>query len=275
MRAHPSIPTGPELRLVPGTLGAERADAARRSPSISPGAAAALARDLVERHGALDGPALLERVIGDVFRGRIALVSSFGTESAVLLDMVAAVDRATPVLFLDTGMLFPETLRYRDLLVERLGLTDVRSLRPDDAALRRDDPDAQLWWFDPDRCCGLRKVAPLGHALAGFDAWITGRKQFQGGEREALPAIEAGPDGRIKVNPLARWTRADLEARFVARGLPPHPLEAEGYRSLGCGPCTTRSAPGEDPRAGRWRGRAKAECGIHLPPPAALPDAAD
>jgi phosphoadenosine phosphosulfate reductase len=219
--------------------------------------------ELVERYGGLSGEALLRPLIEREFRGRIALVSSFGTEAAVLLDLVATIDRSVPVIFLDTEKLFGETLRYRDALVARLGLTDVRSVKPDPVEVARIDPDGMLFQRDPDACCALRKVAPLAAALDGFGVWISGRKRFQGGLRGALPTIEAA-DGRIKINPLASWSRQDIEAAFAARGLPPHPLEADGFRSVGCMPCTERAAPDADPRAGRWAGGAKTECGIHL-----------
>jgi phosphoadenosine phosphosulfate reductase len=222
---------------------------------------------LNQRYGALPAPALLETMVRHVFTGRIALVSSFGTESAVLLHLVAQVDRSTPVLFLDTGKLFEQTLRYKDELVNRLGLTGIQVLRPEPAALQEDDRDGTLWNYAPDHCCHLRKVLPLAAGLRGFDAWITGRKRFQGGARQALPAIEADADGRIKINPLADWTPADIAAYFRTHDLPRHRLEADGYRSIGCLPCTDRVADGEDPRAGRWRHAAKTECGIHSPVP--------
>jgi phosphoadenosine phosphosulfate reductase len=220
---------------------------------------------LQRRYGALDGLDLLRPMIEDVFCGRIALVSSFGTESAVLLDLVAQVDPATPVLVLDTGQLFEETREYWQELEAKLGLTDLRVLEPEPRRLAAEDPDKQLWYFDPDRCCALRKVAPLARGLAPFSTWITGRKRFQGGQRGELPTVELDTDGRVKINPLARWTRQRIEAQFAASGLPRHPLAAEGYRSIGCAPCTDRTAPGEDPRAGRWRHRPKTECGIHAP----------
>ncbi|HYE52573.1 MAG TPA: phosphoadenylyl-sulfate reductase [Azospirillaceae bacterium] len=206
---------------------------------------------------------VLESAI-EAFGDRLALVSSFGAESAVLLDMVAAIDPATPVIFLNTGKLFGETLRYRTRLVERLGLTDVREVKPDPADLQRTDPDGVVWAGNPDACCHVRKTLPLERALAGFGAWITGRKRFQGATRAGLPVLEAA-DGRVKVNPLAGWSRDRLLAYLDARDLPRHPLEADGYLSIGCMPCTDRVAPGEDVRAGRWRGSEKTECGIHLP----------
>ncbi|MBV9653453.1 MAG: phosphoadenylyl-sulfate reductase [Acetobacteraceae bacterium] len=206
---------------------------------------------------------LLDTMINRVFSGKIAVVSSFGIESAPLLHMVAQVDRTVPVIFLDTGKLFPETLRYRDTLVERLGLTRVRAVPPNEATLAAVDSDGTLWRSDPSLCCWARKVEPLDEALAGFEAWITGRKRFQGGKRSDLALVESGDDGRTKVNPLAFWNEADLAAYFAAHDLPRHPLEARGYRSIGCAVCTRPTKPGENPRAGRWSGTDKTECGIH------------
>ncbi|MBX6324255.1 MAG: phosphoadenylyl-sulfate reductase [Rhodospirillaceae bacterium] len=220
-------------------------------------------RRLTRRYGGLETRALLSALIRDEFPGRIALVSSFGTEAAVLLHLVATVAPRTPVIFLDTGKLFGETLRYRDALVARLGLTDVRSVRPDERDLAAGDPEGVLWSEDPDRCCFLRKVLPLRRALAGFDAWINGRKAYHGGLRTGLPLIEAA-DGRVKVNPLAGWSRAEIGAHFARHGLPHHPLEADGFTSIGCLPCSSRAQPREGLRAGRWRGLGKTECGIHL-----------
>ncbi|MGA9866663.1 MAG: phosphoadenylyl-sulfate reductase [Acetobacteraceae bacterium] len=197
------------------------------------------------------------------FQGRIALVSSFGVESAVLLHMVAEIDRTIPVIFLDTGKLFAETLRYRETLVDWLGLRDLRTARPGPDRLAEVDPRGDLWRHDPDGCCWQRKVEPLDAALAGFDAWITGRKRFQGGARGALDAIEQEPGERVKVNPLVEWDEADIAAYFARFDLPAHPLAAAGFRSIGCLPCTRAIGPGEAPRAGRWAGLAKTECGIH------------
>lgn len=197
------------------------------------------------------------------FPGRIAAVSSFGTESAVLLHMIAQVDAATPILFLDTGHLFEETLAYRDALAAQLGLTNVQTFTPDPVALAARDPEKALWAEDPDACCALRKVEPLARALAPYAAWINGRKRYQATTRTAIPMVEQ--DGaRVKFNPLAAMGRDDLLAYMDAHGLPRHPLEKHGFASIGCMPCTTRVKPGEDPRAGRWRGKAKTECGIHF-----------
>jgi phosphoadenosine phosphosulfate reductase len=211
---------------------------------------------------ALEGKDLMCVAIREIFARRVAVVSSFGTESAVLLAMAAEIDRDVPVLFLDTGRHFPETIAYRDQLVDRLGLRNVTTLRPDAAEVRREDPAGGLAAADPDACCAMRKVAPLALGLHAFDAWISGRKRYQSGNRAALPLIEQ-VDGKVKLNPLARWSAADVAAAHVRRGLPAHPLAAYGFRSIGCAPCTRAVAEDEDVRAGRWSGTGKTECGIH------------
>ena len=205
---------------------------------------------------------VIETALKTVGREQLALVSSFGTESAALLKVMADVDPAIPVIFLDTGWLFEETLAYRDTLIAVLGLRDVRSVKPLDEALSRQDPDRELWFSDPDACCRIRKVEPLARALKPFAAWINGRKRFQGGARAEIPVVEE--DGaRLKFNPFANVAREEIEAIFKLSKLPPHPLVASGYLSVGCMPCSSRAAPDEDARAGRWRGRPKTECGIH------------
>ena len=221
---------------------------------------AALRRRAVE----LGTEGFLAEAIGSRYAGRIAVVSSFGIEAAVLLHLVAAIDRAIPVMFIDTGKLFAETLSYRDALVARLGLVDVRSIVPTAAALRERDSAGDLWRRDTDACCNLRKVEPLSDALGGFAAWISGRKRFHGADREAVPLVEIADD-RVKLNPLADWPAERVRDYAARHRLPPHPLLAQGYTSVGCTHCTTLTLPGEDPRAGRWRGTAKTECGIHRP----------
>lgn len=208
--------------------------------------------------------AVLEHALADHDTGRVAMVSSFGAESVVLLHMVALIDRSTPVLFLDTEMLFAETLAYQRDVADHLNLGDLRVIRASRTKIAAHDPEGRLHRDDPDACCNLRKTEPLSHALAPFDAWITGRKRFQSGSRAALAFFEAEGDARIKINPLAHWTREDVADYMVNNRLPRHPLVAKGYASIGCAPCTTPVAPGEDPRAGRWRGAAKEECGIHF-----------
>lgn len=194
---------------------------------------------------------------------RLALVSSFGAESVVLLHMVSELKPDMPVLFLDTGMLFGQTLDYRKQLAARLHLTDVRDLRPSYQDLATHDPEAKLWQTDTDACCEVRKVIPLDKALAGFGAWITGRKRFHGGARLSLPVVEAS-GGQLKFNPLANWSKADLDAYMAEHDLPAHPLVAQGFPSIGCWPCTKPVEEGGDVRAGRWAGSQKTECGIHV-----------
>lgn len=224
-----------------------------------------LERRLAGRYGNLGGVDLLRAMIKEEFRGRIAVTSSFGIEAAVLLDMVAEVDPSTPVIFLDTGMLFKETLAYSDTLAERLGLTDIRMVRPDPSDIEKYDADGVLNREDAETCCYLRKVLPLEKALTGFDAWITGRKRFHGGERADLRAIEFNSN-RIKINPLADWSRDRILETYRERKLPLHPLAAAGYTSVGCAPCTRLTGAGEDVRAGRWADIEKTECGIHNAP---------
>lgn len=208
---------------------------------------------------------VLQDALSDPELGRVAMVSSFGADSVALLHMVSMVDRNTPVLFIDTQMLFPETLAYQLQVAKKLGLTDVRTIRAAPVAISATDPDGDLSQTDPDACCHLRKTVPLNKALMGFDAWITGRKRFQGASRADINFFEADPAGpRIKINPLAHWTANDVIDYIINNDLPRHPLIAQGYPSIGCMPCTSPVAEGEDPRAGRWRGKEKTECGIHF-----------
>ena len=209
---------------------------------------------------------MLETVLKERMAGDVAVVSSFGAESAVLLHLVSRVDPTVPVLFLETGKHFSETLAYRDQLVERLGLKDLRNLAPDAEELTKKDESGLRWSYDPDGCCEIRKVKPLAKALLGFDASITGRKAFQASTRATLPRFEidtTDEQGRLKINPLIDWSAEDLANYIAEHDLPPHPLVEQGYPSIGCSPCTHKVAPGEDPRSGRWKGWDKVECGIH------------
>jgi phosphoadenosine phosphosulfate reductase len=218
---------------------------------------------------------VLDLALTDRDLGHVALVSSFGAESVVLLHLVSVLAPQTPVLFIDTRMLFPETLDYQRELAEKMHLCDVRTIRARQPRVAFEDPDNTLHQFNADACCTVRKVEPLEHALSGFDGWITGRKRFQSTNRETVEFFEADGDSRIKVNPLAHWGAADLADYMINNRLPRHPLVAKGYASIGCAPCTSPVSEGEDPRAGRWRGSKKTECGIHFINGKAVPFAKD
>lgn len=219
------------------------------------------AQALAQRFADASAIDILRFAIGERFAGRVAMVSSFGAESACLLHLIASIDPQTPVLFIDTGKHFAQTLAYRRKLARHLGLQNIITVEAGDDALAADDAGGDLWRRDPDACCHLRKTRPLRHALSGYDAWITGRKQFHSESRARLPIFEAS-EPHIKINPIARWTPDDIAAYSHRFDLPPHPLVAEGFPSIGCWPCT-HPASGDDVRAGRWRGSAKTECGIH------------
>lgn len=206
---------------------------------------------------------ILDHMIHHEFKNEIALVSSFGTESAVLLDLLAQVNKDTPVIFLNTGKHFAQTLTYRRKLVAELGLTNVTDIKPKAQEIGQQDPKSDLWKTNTDACCDLRKVRPMDHATKQYEALITGRKQYHGGDREGLPVVEF-TDPHFKVNPIVRWDNTTVQAQFDERGLLKHPLLDQGYASVGCWPCTQPTAAGEDVRAGRWRGQDKTECGIHL-----------
>jgi len=241
------------------------AEAARQIDRIdaAPAYDAARVAALLDDTAGLSTSELLQHLLRSIGVQQTAIVSSFGAESAVLLHLVSQIDTAVPLIFVNTQKMFGETLAYRDELAERLGFTDLRVVRPDPFTLALKDKTGLRWSYDPDGCCEIRKVEPLSRALAGFDAWISGRKGFQKG-RAGLPRLELDA-GRLKINPLADWDAARIEAYIEAHELPRHPLVAQGYPSIGCSPCTSKVQPGEDPRAGRWRGWDKVECGIHTP----------
>jgi len=211
----------------------------------------------------LQGLGLLESVLSHADTLRIAVTSSFGSESAVLLDLVAQVNKATPVIFVDTGRLFAATTDYRDQLADHLGLSNVQTLKAPALLVENTDPQGTLFETDPDACCHVRKVMPYAQALSEFEVLIGGRKRHHGDKRSDLKTVElSGP--HIKVNPLAHFTPTDIQSAFKNRNLPPHPLVQEGYSSLGCEPCTLKSCAAGNVRAGRWKGRKKTECGIHF-----------
>ena len=224
-------------------------------------ARAARLNDRYKHHAATE---VLRRALRDPDLGDVTMVSSFGSESVVLLHMVSVVAPGTPVLFIDTQMLFQETLDYQIEVAEKLQLTDVRVIRATEREVALNDPDGTLHQFNTDACCDFRKTIPLERELSKFDAWITGRKRFQGGQRTELEFFESEPPSRLRINPLAHWRTQDVQDYMAENNLPRHPLVAKGYASIGCAPCTSPIKPGEDPRAGRWRGSQKTECGIHF-----------
>ncbi len=223
-------------------------------------------------YGDWEAEKLLQAMILDEFKGKIALISSFGADSALLIEMVAKVNSATPILFLETGKHFAETLEYVAMLERKFNLKDLRRLRPREDMLENADPDGELWKTQVNRCCWIRKVEPLNSALGTgeFEAVITGRKRFQTSDRKEIDNIELFSDGIFRINPLAGWDKHAIKREFAGRALPQHPLVAKGFPSIGCEPCTKQVHPGEDERSGRWAhtvdmlGTQKQECGIHV-----------
>lgn len=230
---------------------------------MAPPEIAAHAADLDARFGRLDAERVIEITLDLLAAKGLAAISSFGADSAVLLRMIAEVDRDLPVLFLETGKHFPETLAYRDLLVAELGLTQVVQVTPYPHAVAGLDSNGRLFAHDPDACCALRKVGPMQRALVPYAGWFTGRKRYQAATRSELAVFEEA-EGKIRINPLAGWSAADIEAYLQRHDLPRHPLVEQGYLSIGCAPCTRAVGAGADARSGRWAGFAKTECGIHL-----------
>lgn len=218
---------------------------------------------LMSHYGHLNSLDLLDAMINKEFKGNISLVSSFGAESIVLLDMVAQVNPATPIIFINTQKLFGETVRYQNDVAKALGLSNIITVKPDPLEIANEDKNGLLWTRDTDACCDLRKVRPLARAMNGYGAWITGRKRFQTKERGNIPHIEQ--DGsKFKINPLADWNQTELDKIIADKNLPRHPLIDQGYPSIGCMPCTARVEIGQDRRMGRWAGQDKTECGIHI-----------
>ncbi|GEJ58951.1 phosphoadenylyl-sulfate reductase [Anaeromyxobacter diazotrophicus] len=219
---------------------------------------------LAELARALEGqpPEAILAAAAERFPGATALACSFGPEDCLLVDAIARARLLVRVFTLDTGYLFPETYALWRALEARYGIAvEGRSA----GAAPADPAAAPPWRVDPDACCHARKVLPLREALAGLGAWVTGIRREQTPERARAQVVEwDGRFGLVKVNPLAAWTQAEVWERVRRRSVPTNPLHEQGYLSIGCAPCTSPVAPGEDPRAGRWRGREKTECGLHV-----------
>jgi phosphoadenosine phosphosulfate reductase len=194
----------------------------------------------------------------------VALACSFGMEDVALVHMIAQVRKDARLFYLDTDLLFPQTYATRDRLIERYGVTPERVTPRLSLSEQAEKHGDALWQRDPNACCGIRKVEPLGRVLSTLDAWITGIRRDQTPQRANARVVEwDARHGLVKVNPLAAWTFDDVAAYVRANDIPYNPLHDQGYPSIGCTPCTRAVAPGEDPRAGRWAGFQKTECGLH------------
>lgn len=217
------------------------------------------------RLSSLSAQDILQHVLDTDAFGPTALVSSFGADSIVLLHMLSLVAPDTPVLFIDTLLLFDETLSYQIRVARELRLSNVQIIRADRQDLFNADNEGLLHLHDPDACCALRKTKPLENALTNYGSWISGRKRYQAASRTTLNVAEFDDETKkLKINPLAHWSREDIAEYIERNNLPRHPLLKAGYRSIGCSPCTTPVHAHEDERAGRWRDTPKTECGIHF-----------
>lgn len=227
-----------------------------------------IAERLGNAYDGLSAPEIVSEVLsGNSFVKNPVLVSSFGADSAVLLHMVSTVKPDAQVIFLDTGFHFPETLLFRSLLTKSLGLKGVRTASVDPIAEKRIDAKRRLHLVESDRCCDLRKVSVLDRHLRMNDAWISGQRRSQASTRSSVSLVEVDEArGKLKFNPLARWSDNAIAAYKAKHKLLEHPLVSQGYPSIGCGPCTSKVRTGEDLRAGRWRDQSKLECGLHNRP---------
>jgi len=209
-------------------------------------------------------PAVILEWASEEFGSDVALATGFGAEGCVLVSVLADIDAHARIFYLDTDLLFPETYALRDQLEARYGVHFERratSLSLDEQSATHGE---RLWERRPDECCRLRKVEPLRQMLSGLRAWITGIRRDQSATRATAGIVERDAQfGLIKINPLARWSTRDVWDYIVKHDIPYNPLHDQGYHSIGCLPCTTPVQIGEDIRAGRWRGSAKTECGIH------------
>src|SRR5262245_11156005 len=212
----------------------------------------------------LESPQQILKWAIEEFDPDIALATGFGPEGCVLIDMLAEIDPRAHIFYLDTGLLFAETYALIKRLEFRYGISFERKAPDLSLEAQEEVFGAKLWEREPDRCCRLRKVEPLVQTLAGLRAWITGIRRDQSAARATAQAVERDRKfGLIKINPLIRWSSIDVWKYIVTHDVPYNPMHDRGYPSIGCEPCTTQVNAGEDPRAGRWRGVAKTECGLH------------
>ncbi|GAB4279729.1 MAG: hypothetical protein Kow0080_32180 [Candidatus Promineifilaceae bacterium] len=220
--------------------------------------------DLIELNNLFESASPLEIIkwAWHTFKPKIAVTSSFQTQSVPLLHMISDTVPEMPIFFLDTGFHFAETLAYRDQLNKELNL-NVINLKPEMGHDKFQAEYGDLYKRDPDRCCYINKVVPLQKALKGLDAWISGIRRDQTPQRRNIPAVSRMENGLYKICPMVTWTGRDVWQYIAKHELPEHPLLSQGFMSIGCAPCTRPVYMGEDERAGRWAGANKVECGLH------------
>lgn len=218
---------------------------------------------LNETFGQATAQEIIHAASNQIFFDRLACVSSFGADTAILLHMISRFAENTPVIFLDTGKHFPETHAYVSTLIQELGLGVVATAYPQKTRVEVEDPAGELYTIDQDRCCHIRKTQPMLQALRPYSAFLTGRKRVQTLARAEIKPFEAFGQW-TRVNPLWDWSREQIDCYFEEHNLPKHKLVTKGFLSIGCAPCTRAVAKGEDERAGRWAGTGKTECGIHI-----------
>jgi phosphoadenosine phosphosulfate reductase len=220
--------------------------------------------NLVELNAQYEGtdPASIIAWAADTFMPRLAATSSFQTQSVALLHIISRVRPELPVLFVDTGYHFPETLAFRDQLSQQLGL-NIQVIKQTAERINRDKQGTPPYLRDVELCCFVHKVEPMQQALDELDAWISGIRRDQTSNRATAQPVEHLSSGKYKINPLVAWTEHDLWSYINRHDLPPHPLYSQGYISVGCAPCTRPVQMGDDQRAGRWADSNKTECGLH------------
>ena len=205
---------------------------------------------------------IIDQCINKLFKKKVAYVCSFGSESVVILNIIAKIDKSTPIIFLNTHFLFHETISYKNTLIKKFGLKNLIETFPTNTDLKINDLNNDLWKSNPDKCCHLRKVKPLKKELKYFDGWISGRKSYHKGDREFLNIFEI-QDRKIVINPLINQDQKSIENYFEENRLPKHPLIKKNYFSIGCTHCTSPAKNLSDMRSGRWEHLNKTECGIY------------
>ena len=214
-----------------------------------------------------ESPQTILRWAVEAFHPKLMMATAFGAEGCCIIHMLAEIEPSVRIINLETGYQFPETLQLRESIKDRYGI-EVEYVYPEQTVVEYEqEHGGPLYRIRPDQCCFDRKIRPLKNAVVGYEAWISAIRGDQTGDRKAADIVQRDKKfGLIKFNPLLRWTKKDVWAFVVEHQVPYNPLHDQDYPSIGCWPCTTEVAPGEDQRAGRWRGREKKECGLHLRP---------